>query len=76
MLSLMCSKPVHAQESSDVSDGQRAVVKRAADLCRSDPAAYVAVVRYADQLQEDGVEHYEALDAALQRWRRQPPGEA
>ena len=61
----MSSKPVHAQTTSAVTDERRALVKRAADLCRADPATYAPLVRHADQLREAGVEHARALHLAL-----------
>lgn len=62
--------PVHSQTTAALTDEQRRVVRRAADLCRADPATYALVVRHADQLRHAGVEHVEALDSALLRWGR------
>ena len=54
----------------DVTTQQRALRKRAADLCRAEPATYATVVRYADHLRAAGVAHDDALEQALRRWGR------
>lgn len=64
----MSHEPAYAQEPAEMTPETRALTKRAADLCRAEPATYAAVVRHADQLREAGVEHFEALDQALRRW--------
>lgn len=63
-------KPLHAQTPVAVSEEHRHLVKRAADLCRARPATYAAVVRHADQLRANGVDHFEALAEALAETER------
>lgn len=58
-------QPVHAQTTVALTDEHRELVRRAADLCRAQPATYAVVVRYADHLRAEGVEHFEALARAL-----------
>ncbi len=58
-------QPVHAQTTEAVTEEQRQLMKRAADLCRARPATYAAVVRRADQLRADGTDHFQALALAL-----------
>lgn len=55
----------HAQRDEPLTDEQRAIRKRGADLCRADPALWSRAVMLSDRLQADGVERYEAIDQAL-----------
>lgn len=55
----------HGQEVEPLSDEQRAITKRLADICRADPAAYAALVRYNDTLQGVGMDRYEAWTKTL-----------
>lgn len=59
------ARRVPAQQTSDVTDERRALVERAADLCRARPAVLAAVTRRADQLRAAGVERDVALSQAL-----------
>jgi hypothetical protein len=53
------------QPSSRPDDRHRELVKRAADLCRAQPAVFAAAVRHSDALEAAGVDRHEALDLAL-----------
>lgn len=55
----------HSQPSAGVTDAERALHRRGADLCRRRPNHFAAVVRYADELRAEGVEHHQAFRAAL-----------
>jgi hypothetical protein len=44
------------------------VVKRSADLCRRNPAAFVASVRLSDYLQEGGMHRLQARREALAQY--------
>lgn len=54
----------HSQQSSDLTDEQRAARKWWADLCRNRPAHFAALVRYCDTLIEMGWERDEAYEYA------------
>lgn len=60
------SQPSHAQPSASVTDEQRALSTRSADLCRSQPAVWSRAVRYADQLVADGLGVHDAMRHALE----------
>jgi hypothetical protein len=61
----VAENPTHAQAERLLTPERRALTKRAADLCRRDPAASAAVVRHADQLRAAGVDYDEAFSRAL-----------
>ncbi len=46
--------PVHAQPAAVLTERRREITKRAADLCRAQPAVFAAVVRQADRLRAQG----------------------
>ncbi len=47
-----------------LTERRREITKRAADLCRVQPAVFAAVVRQADRLRAQGVGDEDALDRA------------
>ena len=59
-------KPVHAQPTAVLTERRREITARAADVCRAQPAAFVAVVREADRLRGQGVSDEDALGRALE----------
>ena len=59
------SRPVHAQPSARITDEQRALSDRSADLCRNRPALWSAMVRHTDALVRDGLPLHEARQQAL-----------
>ncbi len=58
-------KPVHAQPAEIVTERRRRITARAADLCRTQPAVFAAVVRETDRLRAQGVRDEDALAQAL-----------
>ena len=60
------TQPVHAQPAARITDEQRALSDRSADLCRSRPAIWSAMVRYTDGLVRAGVPRDEARQRALE----------
>ncbi len=55
---------MHAQPAAVLTDWRREVTKRAADLCRAQPAVFAAVAREADRLRAQGLSDEEALAQA------------
>ncbi len=61
----MSQLPVHAQPAALLTERRREITKRAADLCRAQPAVFAAVVWEADRLCAQGVRDEDALERAL-----------
>lgn len=59
------TQPVHAQPAARITDEQRALSDRSANLCRNRPAIWSAMVRYTDGLVRDGVPLHEARRLGL-----------
>ena len=58
-------KPVHAQPAAVLTERRREITKRAADLCRAQPAVFAGVVRHADRLRAQDLSDDDALEQAL-----------
>lgn len=58
----------HSQPTRELTDADRALLKRGADLCRHRPADFSAVVRFADELEATGVGRWTAYAQALDRY--------
>ena len=48
------TQPVHAQPLARITHERRAMIDRSADLCRTRPAVWSAMIRYTDGLPRQG----------------------
>jgi hypothetical protein len=58
----------HAAEAAEPSDEWRELVKRSADLCKRDSAAFAASVRLSDYLISQGLDRLAARRLALREY--------
>ena len=66
------TQPEHAQPSARITDEQRALSDRSANLCRNRPAIWSAMVRYTDGLVRAGEPLHEARKRALELYAPAP----
>jgi hypothetical protein len=62
--------PRPSSETRPPDEVEHALRRRGADLCRQDPARFVEMVQYADQLRAGGVEYLEASAMATENFTR------